>query len=82
MLTDNSIPDRYVLQPETRTEEVLLAAVMDAFRTRERAGVERAYWTMDVPEYPGLSELAWRDAGEMDPPRMALVVDFEEAPEE
>jgi len=75
MWTDNSDPDRYAMQPETDFERELLDVLCRALS--QFPEVERRYWTFDVPEYPGLSRLAWQSADDSDPPSAALVIDLD-----
>lgn len=54
MLVDLSVSDRMVMQPESEHERRALNSLQPL--------LPRAYFTMDVPEYPALDADLWRSA--------------------
>lgn len=54
MLVDLSVPGRMVMQPENETERRALQSLASL--------LPRAFFTLDVPEYPALDADLWRAA--------------------
>ncbi|WP_049970555.1 hypothetical protein [Haladaptatus cibarius] len=83
MYIDDTNP-RLALQPETHRERRVLRAIQNALdhaSTHELGPhtakeIAPAWWTYDVPEYPGLDDDLHRIVDRQQPGEMALIIDY------